>query len=101
MHDNALTPILTGSLLEVTISGWLHAKFQHSGSQKTRHAYSQTLSQFRAWLTGEGLDLESAGEQELVKIAFLAQAFAICSDTASRSTPSSSVHMRGIHFSQP
>jgi len=76
MQDNALTPIVTGSLLEVTISGWLHAKFQHSGSQKTRRAYSETLIQFRTWLTGEGLDLDSPGEQERVKIAFLAQAYA-------------------------
>jgi integrase/recombinase XerC len=76
MHDQAIVPTATSTLLEVTMVGWIHAKAQKSGSEKTRRAYTDTLSQFRAWLQKEGLDLDSPSEQATVQISFLAQAYA-------------------------
>jgi site-specific recombinase XerD len=68
-----LTTIVTGSLLDATVAGWIH---QNSKSDKTRKAYEETFFQFRSWVEHEGLTLDSQDEEALVKIAFLAQAFA-------------------------
>jgi site-specific recombinase XerD len=46
--------------MDLAIAAWLHAKFQRSGSAKTRTAYAATLGGFRAALAMEGLDLDSA-----------------------------------------
>ncbi len=70
-----LTTIVTGTPLELTIAGWLDTKFKKSGSKKTEEAYDDTLRQFRAALQQKGLDLNSGGEDELVQIEFIAQAF--------------------------
>ncbi len=46
--------------VDLAIAAWLHAKFQRSGSAKTRMAYATILGEFRAALAMEGLDLDGA-----------------------------------------
>jgi integrase/recombinase XerD len=46
--------------VDLAITAWLHAKFQRSGSAKTRTAYATILAEFRAALEMEGLDLDAA-----------------------------------------
>lgn len=46
--------------VNLAITAWLHAKFQRSGSAKTRTAYATILGEFRAALAMEGLDLDAA-----------------------------------------
>src|SRR5487761_1652788 len=57
------------ALSTIVTSGWIDA---HKRSEKTRRAYQDTISQFRAALQHVQLDLD--GEPE--KIALAAQAFA-------------------------
>jgi site-specific recombinase XerD len=83
----SISTIVTSSQLDVTISGWLHAKFTKSGSQKTRKAYHDTITQFRTLLQQHGLDLDSHTDEEQVRIAFLAQAYAAYSATGKQVTP--------------
>jgi integrase/recombinase XerC len=49
-----------GSSVHLAVAAWLHAKFQRSGSAKTRAAYAAILGEFRAALAMEGLDLDAA-----------------------------------------
>lgn len=73
MEDRRLSTTVDSTLLQVTIGGWIH---ENSKSSKTRKAYTDTLQQFSSWVEQEGLALESQDEEALVKIAFLAQAYA-------------------------
>ncbi len=72
MNDQALTTIVTGTQLDLAVNAWLDAKWHKSTSTKTRKAYEDTLSQFRAGLRHEGLDLDSDPGQ----VALIAQVFA-------------------------
>src|SRR5579859_1266173 len=58
MEHTDITVIVTGTRLDVAITGWLHAKQQRSGSKKTEKAYADTLRQFQAALLYKGLDLD-------------------------------------------
>lgn len=73
MEDQRLSTTVTSTLLEVVIHGWIH---ENSTSLKTKKAYTDTLLQFCQWLEHEGLTLDNQDEEALVKIAFLAQAYA-------------------------
>lgn len=44
--------------LQVVIVEWLHEKYQQTRSAKTREIYATTLSQYRAALQQQGLDLD-------------------------------------------
>jgi site-specific recombinase XerD len=79
-EQTAITSIVTSAPVDVLIYGWLDAKFHRSGSEKTRQAYKDTLSQFRAVLQHQGLDLDHQEDESLVQIALIAQAF--CSFSA-------------------
>lgn len=67
--ETALSTIVTSGPIDIAIIGWIDA---HKRSEKTRRAYQDTISQFRAALQHVQLDLD--GEPE--KIALAAQAFA-------------------------
>lgn len=73
MEDQRISTTVTSTLLQVTIAGWIH---ENSQSEKTRKAYTDTLQQFTQWVEQEGMQLDSQDEEALVKIAFLAQAYA-------------------------
>lgn len=69
--------IVTSSPVDVTIAAWLHEKTQRSHSVKTRVAYADTLSVFRAALQQQGLDLDRvAGQDERSAVALIAQQYA-------------------------
>jgi len=70
--ESALTTIVTSTSLDLAISAWLDVKFHKSTSMKTRKAYEDTITQFRAGLEREGLDLDS----DRAQVSLLAQAFA-------------------------
>jgi len=55
-----LPPGATNRRVDLAVVAWLHAKFQRSGSAKTRTAYTAMLGEFRAALAMEGLDLDGA-----------------------------------------
>lgn len=74
-NNQAPTTIVTSTPLDVLIGGWIHAKGNKSGSEKTRKAYADTLAQFRTGLRQLGLDLDSQDDHELAQIALAAQAF--------------------------
>jgi site-specific recombinase XerD len=63
----------TGTRLDLAISSWLHAKYQRSRSEKTRKAYVDTLTSFRAALQKLGLDLDSLDEQPLPHVDDLSE----------------------------
>jgi site-specific recombinase XerD len=73
MDDQRISTTITSTFLEVVINGWIH---ENSTSPKTKKAYTDTLLQFRQWLEHEGLTLDNQSEEALVKISFLAQAYA-------------------------
>ncbi len=52
---NALTPYQF--TIDAAIAEWLHQKETRTGSQKTRKAYADTMSQFRAALASVSLDM--------------------------------------------
>jgi len=68
--------------IEFGIGAWVHEKFGHTKSEKTRTAYSETITDFRQLLQREGLDLAwepGPGENErqvCQRLALYAQAFA-------------------------
>ncbi|MFL5624276.1 MAG: tyrosine-type recombinase/integrase [Ktedonobacteraceae bacterium] len=66
-NTQALTSPITNTRpvwsVDLAIELWLDAKFKHSGSSRTRHAYEVTLQEFRAALQFRGLDLESVSAQ--------------------------------------
>jgi integrase len=70
--QTALTTIVTSTHTDLAVFAWLDAKFHLSTSEKTRHAYTETIQQFRALLRTQGLDLES--DASLVSV--VAQAYA-------------------------
>jgi site-specific recombinase XerD len=55
------------------ILAWLNTKEGRSGSLKTRRAYEDTITAFRAWLASKGLDLDSTDTRA---IALVAEAYA-------------------------
>jgi len=70
-QDNSLD-FFHVSPLELAINGWLDEKSKRSNSEKTATAYRTTLTDFRAALRQEGLDLD--GDPRAVSL--LAQAWA-------------------------
>ncbi len=76
------TPATLAQAVEFGIGAWIHEKFGHTKSEKTKTAYSETITAFRQLLQREGLDLTwnpSEGESEAQvrqRLALYAQAFA-------------------------
>ncbi len=76
------TPTTLVQALDFALAAWIHEKFGHTRSEKTRTAYSETILAFRQLLQGEGLDLSwdpREGETEAQirqRLALYAQAFA-------------------------
>ncbi len=68
--------------LEFGIGAWIHEKFGRTKSEKTRTAYTETITAFRRLLQCEGLDLcwapveRETEAQILQRLALYAQAFA-------------------------
>lgn len=59
------TPASPAQALEFGIGAWIHEKFGHTKSEKTRTAYTETITAFRQLLQREGLDLAwPASERE-------------------------------------
>lgn len=73
MQDRRISTTVSSDFLQVTIAGWIH---ENSTSPKTKKAYTDTLYQFTNWLGNEQLRLDDQEEEALVKIAFVAQAYA-------------------------
>lgn len=71
-QETALTTSVTSSVIDLAIYAWLDAKFHKSTSEKTRQAYTETMTRFRALLRAQGLDLGS----NPAAVALIAQAFA-------------------------
>lgn len=72
MTESALTAIVTSTSIDLAVYAWLDAKFRKSTSEKTRHAYTETITRFRGLLSTQGLDLGS----DPAAVALVAQAFA-------------------------
>jgi len=76
------TPATLAQAVEFGIGAWIHEKFSHTKSEKTKMAYSETITAFRQLLQRDGLDLTWApGERETEaqvrqRLALYAQAFA-------------------------
>src|SRR6266705_1704634 len=76
------TPTTLAQALDFAIAAWIHEKFGHTKSEKTRTAYNETITSFRQLLQREGLDLAwSASERETEtqirqRLALYAQALA-------------------------
>src|SRR5439155_5213377 len=71
-ETQALSTIVTSSPVDLAIVGWLDAKFHRSKSERTRHAYEDTLRTFRSGLQQKDLDLDG----DRAPVALVAQAFA-------------------------
>lgn len=77
-------------LLDLALAAWIAAKFENTGSVKTRTAYTETITAFRSLLQGQRLDLAwvvRPGETELQVrqlLAFYAEQFASMRLSASR-----------------
>lgn len=71
MENQAIISADGQDKLTVAISGWLHEKYSHSGSERTRNDYQSILLAFRANLHHQRLDLDS--DPALVRL--VAQAF--------------------------
>ena len=54
------TPATLAQTVEFGIGAWIHEKFGHTKSEKTKTAYSETILVFRQLLKLEGLDLSWA-----------------------------------------
>jgi len=82
--------IFTPASLDFAIAAWIHEKFGHTKSEKTKTAYGETILAFRQVLQREGLDLSwDPGERETEaqvrqRLALYAQAFASTRLPASR-----------------
>ncbi len=76
------TPATLAQAVEFGIGAWIHEKFGHTKSEKTKTAYSETILAFRQLLQREGLDLtwdpsERETEAQIrQRLALYAQAFA-------------------------
>lgn len=66
--------------LDLAIAAWLHQKANKSGSDKTRKAYEATISGFRGFLQGQGLDLDADPDM----VATIAQGWAELRTVGSR-----------------
>jgi integrase len=73
MNDQALSTLVTQAPLDLAVAAWLDAKFRKSHSARTRGAYLEIITAFRAGLQQAGLDLDTPFPGQ---IALLAQAFA-------------------------
>lgn len=93
-QTTAITSIVTSTPVDVLIYGWLDAKFHRSGSEKTKHAYKDTLFQFRAALQHQGLDLDSKDDESLVQIALMAQAFSSFSAKSDKQVKPATINQR-------
>ena len=51
------TPATLAQAVEFGIGAWIHEKFGHTRSEKTRMAYTETITAFRQLLQREGFDL--------------------------------------------
>src|SRR5229473_2772434 len=51
------TPATLAQAVEFGIGAWIHEKFGHTRSEKTKMSYSETILAFRQLLQREGLDL--------------------------------------------
>lgn len=90
MEDTTtLTTIVTSSMTDLAMYAWLDAKFRKSTSEKTRKAYTETITQFRALLSTQGLDLGS----NPAAVALVAQAFA-SSSTRGKQVASATYNQR-------
>lgn len=72
MEKIAISTIVTSSNLDLAVMSWLAAKFRKSTSERTRDTYTQIVTQFRALLAQQGLDLNS----NPAAVALVAQVFA-------------------------
>lgn len=72
MEENALSPIVTSTSLDLAVMSWIAAKFRASTSERTRDTYTEILGQFRSLLVRQGLDLDS----NPAAVALVAQVFA-------------------------
>ncbi len=75
-EEATLTAIVTSSMTDLAMYAWLDAKFRKSTSEKTRKAYTETITRFRSLLSTQGLDLGS----NPAAVALVAQAFASASE---------------------
>jgi integrase/recombinase XerC len=91
-ESQELTTIVTGTSLDLAVSVWLDTKFHKSSSERTRKAYADTLTQFRAGLQKKGLDLDS----DPVAVSLIAQAFAGFSATGKQVKPTTYNHRLAI-----
>jgi integrase/recombinase XerD len=82
--------------LETIIVGWLHEKFHKSGSERTKKAYFDTLTQFQDQARASGLQLDASSEQEITMIGLLAQAFASSSVKGRQVKPSTAKQRTAI-----
>jgi hypothetical protein len=51
------TPATLAQAVEFGIGAWIHEKFGHTKSEKTRTAYTETILAFRRILQRDGFDL--------------------------------------------
>lgn len=82
-EKTTLSTIVTSTNVDLAVYAWLDAKFRKSSSEKTRKAYTDTITQFRAWLSTQELDLNSNPG----KVALIAQAYAGYSARGKRVAP--------------
>lgn len=87
--ENALSTHVL-SPLDLAIAGWLDAKGNRTGSQRTRKAYADTLADFRAGLQGQGLELD--GDPDALALAL--QAWAGSSKVDGREVTASTYNQR-------
>lgn len=91
-EDTTLSTIVTSSNLDVAVYSWLDAKFHKSTSEKTRKAYTDTITQFRGLLSTQGLDLDS----DPGRVALMAQAYAGYSARGKQVAPTTYNHRLAI-----
>lgn len=72
MDETVPSTVVTSTNIDLAVIAWLDAKFHKSTSEKTRKAYTDTMNQFRALLSSQGLDLDS----DPSRVAIVAQAYA-------------------------
>lgn len=90
-----LTTIITSGPIDVALSGWLHEKVQKSHSEKTKAAYRDTITAFRAALQHASLDLDRVVEQaDRAAIAMLAQQYAAWSTRPGKQVAAATFNQR-------
>lgn len=84
--------------IEMAIVAWLDAKRGRSGSHETYRAYQLAITQFRARLQEQGLDLDAADPRR-VRAALLAQPPSpVRSPGAPVATPAAALYTAEAHF---